>query len=94
MKDTPVLALKPFKGVWVGWSGRVFRASMSWLCFKLPFCPFGHTRDTSVTHKKAKYVCFIHMQHQRVKFTSVQINMKQVSYDNMTCLIGNPYHGF
>ena len=41
---------------------------------------FEHTRDTSVIYEKAKFVCFIYMQPQKVKFTSVQINMKQVSY--------------
>ena len=50
------------------------------LCFKLPSCLFGNTRDTSVMHEKAKCVCFIYMQPQKVKFKSVQINMKQVSY--------------
>ena len=31
-------------------------------------------------HEKAKLGCFIYMQPQKVKFKSVQINMKQVSY--------------
>ena len=31
-------------------------------------------------HEKAKRVCFIYMPSQKVKFKSVQINMKQVSY--------------
>ena len=53
---------------------------MLWLCFKLPSCLFGNTRDTSVMHEKAKFVCFIYMQLLKVKFKSVQINMKQVSY--------------
>ena len=34
-------------------------------------------------HEKAKCVCFIHMQVQKMKFKSVQINMKQVSYKSM-----------
>ena len=55
---------------------------MLWLRFKLPSCVFGNTRDTSVMYKKAKLVCFIYMQQQKVKFKSVQINMKQVSYYN------------
>ena len=55
-------------------------AAVLWLCFKLPSCLFGNTRDTSVMHEKAKFVCFINMQPQQVKFKSVQINMKQVSY--------------
>ena len=38
-------------------------------------------------HEKAKFVCFIHMQPQRMKFKSVQINMKQVSY---VCLLSIP----
>ena len=42
--------------------------------------PIWHTRDTSVTHEKANYVCFNNMQPHKVKFKSVQINMKQVSY--------------
>ena len=53
---------------------------MLWLCFKLPSCLFGNTRNTSVMHEKAKLVCFIYMQPQKVKFKSVQIYMKQVSY--------------
>ena len=31
-------------------------------------------------HENAKFVCFIYMQPQKVKFKSVQINMKHVSY--------------
>ena len=31
-------------------------------------------------HEKAKFVCFNHMQPQKVKFKAVQINMKHVSY--------------
>ena len=53
---------------------------MLWLCFKLPYCLFGNTRDTSVMHEKAMFVYFIYMQPQKVKFKSVQINMKHVSY--------------
>ena len=62
----------------------MFWASVSWFCFKLPFCPFGHTNDTTVTYEKAKCVCFNDMQQQKVKFTFVQINMKQVSYSPTT----------
>ena len=43
----------------------MFWASMSWLCFKLPFCLFGHTKDMSVTYEKAKSVSFIDMQEQK-----------------------------
>ena len=43
-------------------------------------CLLGNTEDTSVMHEKAKFVCFIHMQPQKVKFKFVQINMKQVLY--------------
>ena len=50
-----------------------------WLCFKLSVCLFGHIRTTSVIHGKVTFVCFIYMQPQKVKFSSVQINMKQVS---------------
>ena len=46
------------------------------LCLSL----FENTRDTSIMHEKAKFVCFIYMQPQKMKFKSVQINMKQVSY--------------
>ena len=53
---------------------------MLWLCFQLPSCLLGNTRDMSVMHEKAKCVCFIYMQPQKVKFKSVQINMKQVSF--------------
>ena len=31
-------------------------------------------------HEKAKFVSFIYMLRQKVKFKYVQINMKQVSY--------------
>ena len=34
-------------------------------------------------HEKAKCVCFIYMQPQKVKFKSVQINMKHVSYNSI-----------
>ena len=53
---------------------------MLWQCYKLPSGVFGNTRDTSVMHEKAKFVCFNYMQPQKVKFKSVQINMKHVSY--------------
>ena len=36
-------------------------------------------------HEKAKFICFIYMQPQKVKFKSVQINMKQVSYCCFGC---------
>ena len=52
------------------------------LCFKLPSCLLGNTRDTSVMYEKAKFVCFILMQPQKVKFKFVQINTKQVSYND------------
>ena len=55
---------------------------MLWLCFKLPSYLFGNTRDTSVIHEKAKFVCFIYMKPQKMKFNFVQINMKPVSYFN------------
>ena len=58
---------------------------MLWLCFKLPSCLFDNTRDKSVMHEKAKFVCFIYMQPQKVKFKSIQINMKQVSYLSNKC---------
>ena len=37
---------------------------MLWLCFKLPSCLLGNTRDTSVMHEKLKFVGFIYMQPQ------------------------------
>ena len=46
----------------------------------MPSGLFGITRDTSVMHEKAKFVCFNYMQPQKMKFKSVQINMKHVSY--------------
>ena len=73
------------------------------LCFKLPACLFGNTRDTSVMHEKEErklgsgidtvknhtcpripgkqnvFVLFMD-NSKKVKFKSVQINMKQVSY--------------
>ena len=53
---------------------------MLWLCYELPSGLFGNTRDTSVMHEKAIFFCFNFMQTQKVKFKSVQINMKHVSY--------------
>ena len=44
------------------------------------FVDLVNTRDTSVMNEKAKLVCFIYMQTQKMKFKFVQINMKQVSY--------------
>ena len=62
------------------WVGNVFRATVLWLCFRLPYRLFGNTRDTSVIHEKAKFVWFIYMQPQKMKFNYIQINMKRVSY--------------
>ena len=56
---------------------------MLWLCFKLPSCLFGNTRDTSVVHEKAKFVSFIYMKPQKMKFKSVQINMKRGLVDQL-----------
>ena len=53
---------------------------MLWLCYKLPSGLLGNDKDTSVMHDKAKCVCFNDMEPQKVKFKSVQINMKHVSY--------------
>ena len=53
---------------------------MLWLCFILHSCLFGNIRNTFVLHEKTNGVCFNYMQPQKVKFESVQINMKQVSY--------------
>ena len=61
--------------------GRVFRAAMLRLCFKLLFQLFGRTSDMPVIYEKAKFISFIYMQTQKVKFKFVQINMKQVSYN-------------
>ena len=39
-----------------------------------------------VTYEKAKCVCFIYMQRQKVAFTYVQINMNRPRYiENSTC---------
>ena len=56
--------------------------AFSWKTLQL----FGRTSDMPVIYEKAKSVCFIYMQTQKVKFkfVFVQINMKQVSY-NFTC---------
>ena len=37
-------------------------------------------------YDKAKLVCFIYMQPQKVKFTCVQINIKQVSKLCLGCI--------
>ena len=38
----------------------------------------------TVMYEKAKFVYFIYMQPQKVKFKYVQINMKQVSYHSFS----------
>ena len=58
----------------------MFRAAVLWLCYELPSGCFGNTRDRSVMHEKAKFVYFNYMQPHKVKFKSVQINMKHVWY--------------
>ena len=50
------------------------------LCFKLSSCLVANTSDTSVMYEKAKFVCLYLMRSQKIKFESVQINMKHVSY--------------
>ena len=47
------------------------------LCSKLSSCLLDNVRDMSVMNEKATFVCFVHMQPQKLKFKSVQINMKQ-----------------
>ena len=59
--------------------------------FKLPFCLFGHTKDVSVIYEKAKFVCFINMQSQKMKFKSVLINMKHVSYYRFSRFLKDPF---
>ena len=39
-------------------------------------------------YEKAKFVCFIYMHPQKVKFKSVQTNMKQISYKNLSLVSG------
>ena len=51
-----------------------------YIWYKLSSCLFDNTRDKSAMYEKAKFICFIYMQMRKVKFKSVQINMKQVSY--------------
>ena len=75
MKDTPDLAVKIIKMGMGCILGSHFIVSLN--CH---FFLFDHTWDTSFIYDKAKCVCFIYMQPQKIKFTSVQINMKQVSY--------------
>ena len=62
---------------------------MLWLCFGLPACLFGNTRDTSVMHEKAKIVCFIHMKPQKMKFKSVQINRSRTANHPISQRISN-----
>ena len=35
-------------------------------------------------HEKAKFICFIYMQLQKVKFKFVQINMKHLLYNRIS----------
>ena len=68
MKDTPVLALKTIKiGVGVYFGTSFYGYALN--------CHFVY-----LTTLWTKFVCFIYMRPQKVKFTSVQINLKQVSY--------------
>ena len=53
--------------------------------FILPFCLFGHTRDTSVIYEKEKI--FYLNAAAKSEFTSVQISMKQVSYIKIKLII-------
>ena len=48
---------------------------------KLPVCLFNLARpgERPLFMRKAKFASFIDMQRQKLKFTSVQINKKQVS---------------
>ena len=52
---------------------------MVWLCFKLPSCLFGDTRDTPIMHEKAKFVCFNYIT-AKSEIQICSINMKHVSY--------------
>ena len=56
------------------------------LCFKLSSCIVANTSDTSVMYEKAKFVCLYLMRPQKMKFESVQINMKHVLY-SFTALV-------
>ena len=46
----------------------------------IAFLLFDHTRDMPFIYEKEIWVYFIYIQSQKVKFTPVQINMKQISY--------------
>ena len=54
------------------------------LCFKLSPYLVGNTRDTSPMYEKAKFVCLYVIRPQKMKFESVQINMKHVLYTQLT----------
>ena len=85
MKDTPILALKIIeRGV-----GKIIERGVGVYlrppCYgyaKLPFSLFGNTSDMSFINEKAKFVCFIHIQPQKVKCISVQINMNTSRIEN------------
>ena len=52
------------------------------LCFNLSPCLVGNTRDTTVIYEKAKFVClFVFNATAKMKFESVQMNMKHVLYN-------------
>ena len=57
LEKTPFQLLKLVKR-----EGCVFWDALLWLCFKLPICLFGHTRDTSIIKEKAKVIYFIYRQ--------------------------------
>ena len=61
------------------------------LCLKLSSCLVANTSDTSVMYAKAKFVCLYLMRPQKIKFESVQINMKHVLYYLVSDLFSYPW---
>ena len=54
---------------------------MLWVCFKLPFCLFDHTRDMSVIYVNVKFACFIYISPiAKSEIHIFSSNMKQVLY--------------
>ena len=62
-KRHPFKLLNSYKGGWAFWP------AVLWLCFKLPICLFGHTRDTSIIYEKAKLYATVKSEIRNVQKT-------------------------
>ena len=61
-------------------NGKYFRQPCYGYALDCHFIFLSNTMDTSVIYEKQNLLVLIYMQLQKVKFTSFQVNMNQVSY--------------